>query len=88
MLQALPSAGTHQMSAFSLHLKPVSSSGAAYANVPVHTRSEWAACALMLHRGQRPEHEALVVSADDIIRPEESHHRDGVWTAHVRVYLP
>ena len=32
--QASRMSWAHQMSAFSLHLKPVSSSGAAYANVP------------------------------------------------------
>ena len=41
VLHTLHRHGAHQMSAFSLHLKPVSSSGAAYANVPVQSQQLW-----------------------------------------------
>ena len=54
------------MSAFSLHLKPVSSSGAAYANVPVQNTQHmgW----LRIDAPQAPRHDTQAVSTHGNLR--------------------
>lgn len=59
------------MSAFSLHLKPVSSSGAAYANVPVQIHRTWAGCASMLRKRHsiRTLANSLLMASQTLLHP-------------------